>query len=127
MLHFFSRRAREKCLAVYCFLVRLYFYSDAKMREVEDKLDSMGRSLLQLHKEFYKNFQKGFCDGGKMQATPNVHTFWHLLESRRRSGPLWSTSAEPFESLYSVLQRCYKAGTKNTPKQVIENFYLSNT
>ena len=113
-------------MAVYTFLVRLYNYGDEHMAETEAALEEEGISLEQLHKEFYRHFQLGFCNDNK-KATPNVHAFWHLLESRRRCGPLWSTSAEPFESLYAVLQRCYKAGTRNTPKQVMENFYMSNT
>ena len=44
---------------------------------------------------------------------------------RKMSGvPLYATSAEPFESLYSVVRRSYHSGTRNIPKQVLENGYL---
>ena len=120
----FYRSARRTCIAVYVYLVRLYFYSDDKMNHVEQVLQCIGTSLEQLHEWFYKYFQEGFCTKERQNAVPNVHAFFHLLESRRRSGPLWQTSAEPFEALYAVLRRGYKAGTHNTPKQVMQNFYM---
>ena len=44
---------------------------------------------------------------------------------RQESGvPLYTTSAEPFESLYSVVRRSYHSGTRNVPKQVLENGFL---
>ena len=59
------------------------------------------------------------------RSTINVHMFSHLHEIRKRTGvPLWVTSAEDFESVYAVMRRCYWSGTKNTPKQILENYYL---
>ncbi len=115
-------------LLVYTFLVRLYHYSDEEMERAKQALfRSTGRTLKDLHSIFYSAFQKGFCKFRPRNAwhpTINVHCFSHLEESRRRSGPLHTTSAEPFESLYAVLRRCYRPGTRNTNKQIFENFYM---
>ena len=55
----------------------------------------------------------------------NVHLFFHLWQARKQTGvPLWRTSAEPFEAMYAVARRCYFSGTRNVPKQIMENCYL---
>ncbi len=84
----------------------------------------MNGSLNELHKLFYTYYEEGFCDTPKEKVTINVHTFLHLLESRRRNGPLWQTSAEDFESLFAIIRRSFEAGTRNVPKQILRNFYL---
>ena len=44
---------------------------------------------------------------------------------RKASGvPLYESSAEPFESLYSVVRQAYHSGTRNIPKQILENGFL---
>ena len=115
-------------LLVYCFLVRLYHYPDDEMDKAKQLLfRQTGRTLSDLHSLFYSSFQRGFCKFRQIKAwhpTINIHTFMHLEESRRRTGPLHKTSAEPFEALYAVLRRCYKPGTRNTNKQMFENFYM---
>ncbi len=117
-------------MAVYCFLVRTYHYSDDVLEKVEIALqESTGMSLKYLHRIFYKSFQKAFCRPGTdkekaQRPTINVHVFQHLLESRQRTGPLHETSTEPFEAFYSVLRRCYRPGTRNTTKQAFENFFI---
>jgi hypothetical protein len=122
---FFCRTAAKKGLAIYTFLVRLYQYDDDRLEETERALETAGEwSLESLHREFYKGYEDGFCTKTRENPTINIHTFSHLLESRRRNGPLWQTSAEDFESMYAVMRRCYEAGTRNTPKQILENYYL---
>ena len=59
------------------------------------------------------------------RQVPNVHAFYHLHQMRVRSNaPLYETSAEPFEALYAVARKAFKAGTRNTPLQAMENVYL---
>ncbi len=114
-------------MAIYSFLVRLYMHKDDVLeRAVHILRQGHGLELKDLHKRFYEEFQDGFCSSTvrKMGPTINLHCFYHLEESRRRSGPLYRTSAEPFEAMYAVFQRCYQAGTSNTPKQILQNFYL---
>ncbi len=123
------RRHRAAAMQLYVFLVRLYHYKDDRLEQVERELSGYPATLEELHTRFYKEFEKGFNDlkAIKVQKTPiNVHTFAHLLESRRRTGPLYQTSAEPFESMYAVLRRCYRVGTRNTGKQAFENHYMRN-
>ncbi len=121
---------RKKAMLYYCFLMRLYHEEDDVMHGVEADLELDSNTTLEdIHDEFYKEYVAGFCkvktDKEKpMRPTINIHVFQHLLESRRRTGPLQGTSTETFEALYSVLRRCYKAGTKNTPKQAFENHYM---
>ena len=122
------REAKRKALALYTFLVRLYFYDDDKMQQVESLLHAGYQTTLEeLHMDFYRKFELGFCVASNHRVVPNAHAFFHLLESRRRTGPLPDTSAEPFESLYAILRRCFRAGTRNTPKQIVENFYIKDT
>ncbi len=121
------RKSKAKAVAVYSFLVRLYMHDDDVLeRAVHILRQDHGLELKDLHKIFYEEFQDGFCSSSvrKMGPTINLHCFYHLEESRRRCGPLYRTSAEPFEAMYAVFQRCYQAGTTNTPKQILQNFYL---
>ena len=122
------RKNKKLAIAIYVFLVRLYHYDNDRLEQVErELLEDYQQTLTDLHVAFYAAFQKGFCKAKqKMRPTINVHSFLHLEESRKRTGPLHTTSTEPFESLYARLSRCYKPGTKNTGKQLMENFYLHN-
>ncbi len=119
-------------IEIYSFLVRLYHYEDNVLHEAEAELkQSSGISLEDLHDLFYRCFIKGFCKQKTekqkaLRPTINLHTFSHLLESRRRSGPVHKTSTEAFESMYGVLRRCYRPGTRNTGKQAFENFYIKH-
>ncbi len=122
----------RRAIAIYSFLVRAYHYDDDVLEKVETSLrQTVDKSLADLHRYFYDYFDEGFCqkeDKKKKQkarnATINVHVFSHLLESRRRTGPLQDTSTEDFESMYGVLSRCYVAGTRNTNKQCFQNHYI---
>ena len=59
------------------------------------------------------------------KAVGNVHAFAHLYRARVETGvPLWATSAEEFEAFYSVVRRSYVSGTRNVPRQILENTYL---
>ena len=127
------RISMRRAITVYAFLVRLYHYGDDVMRTAEASLLRVsGKSLEDLQRLYYLYLKEGFCceknekkKKKARNATINVHCFAvHMLESRRRSGPLQQTSTEAFESLYGVLQRCYTAGTRNTPKQCFENHYM---
>ncbi len=123
----------RQAIAIYAFLIRLYHYDDDVMARCEANLQqTTGKSLEDLHRIFYAKFEERFCqrkNEKKKQkarnATINCHVFSHLLESRRRSGPLQQTSTEDFESTYGVLSRCYVAGTRNTNKQCFENHYIN--
>lgn len=114
-----------RATAIFTFLFRLYHYEDHRLDEAEQVLqEDMGCGLQGLHLMFYEDFQAGFCRGAKENCTINLHTFMHLLESRRRTGMLWETSTEPVEAVYSVMRRSYRVGTSNIPKQIMEKFYL---
>ncbi len=106
------------------FLTRLYNYEDCTLDCVRQELEGEGSSLEDLHRRFYEEYQRGFCTKPGEKPFINVHTFRHLEQQRRRTGPLWRFSAEDFESLYSVMRRCYQVGTTNPSKQALENFYL---
>lgn len=112
-------------MAMYCFLLRLYHYSDSRIDYVEGYLSRKGQAdLNQKHLTWYEDFEKGFCVKPKHTLPMNAHCFLHLLRSRRHSGPLWRTSTEPFEAIYAVMRRCYKVGTPNTSKQAMQNYYV---
>ena len=123
----FSRLYRRHVLLIYVFLSRLYHYGDWQLDEAETKLEENGLTLKDLHRLFYDGYQRGFCVKAKEKVRINAHTFSHLEEIRKRKGPLGGFSTEPFESLYAVMRRCYRAGTINTSKQAMENFYMRDT
>ncbi len=118
-----TRYYRRHALLYFSFLTRLYNYEDAVLLKVEEYLARTGRNLQTLHRLFYDTFQRGFCGKTSEKPTINFHTFCHLEDVRKKAGPLWGYSAESFESLYSVMRRCYRVGTPNTSKQAIVNFY----
>ncbi len=114
----------RKCLAVYCFLVRLHYQEDDRFQEVMQHLRNSNLDLEKLHRLYYLLFESGFCTRDNERCTINIHTFYHYAHAREKMGPLWKTSAEPFESAYSVLRRLFRCGTRNTCKQVLENYYM---
>ncbi len=123
------RKARAKAMALYCFIIRVYYYDNDTYERVKFILLELHSTTMQdLHNLFYKTYQEGFCSRNlkkKLRPTINLHVFSHLQKSRERNGPLCETSAEPFEALYSVIRRsCYRPGTPNTSKQILENYYL---
>ncbi len=112
-------------MLLFAFLCRLYYLEDNDFAAVrESLLCTAGRTLQELHDDFYAAYQRGFCTGPKENATINIHTFSHLHKVREAVGPLHKNSAEEFEATYAVLRRCYRPGTWNVPKQIFENFYL---
>ncbi len=116
-------------MVLYCFLIRVYYYDNATMDRVKFVLLELnGTTLQQLHDQFYRSYQAGFCSKNlkkKLRPTINLHVFSHMQKSREMNGPLCDTSAEPFEALYAVIRRsCYRPGTPNTSKQIMQNFYL---
>ncbi len=119
-----SRYYRKQALLYFTFLSRLYNYEDETLRKVEEYLGRTGRNLQTIHRLFYDVFQRGFCTKSSGKVTINFHTFMHLDEVQKKTGPLWRNSTESFESMYGVMRRCYKVGTPNTSKQAMENFYL---
>ncbi len=118
-------------MATYTFLLRAYFYNDDILEQAENALmQATGMTFKYLHRVFYNSYRKGFCKKGNnkekaQRPTINVHVFQHLLESRKKSGEVHLTPTEPFEAFYSVLRRCYRAGTRNTTKQSFENFFIN--
>ena len=121
---FCFRFHRKKAMLYLVFLTRLYNYDDDTLHCVVQDLEEQGTSLEDLHERFYVEYQRGFCCKPEEKPFINVHTFRHLAEQRQRTGPLWRFSAEEFESLYSIMRRCYHPGTTNISKQALENFFL---
>ncbi len=114
----------RKCLTIYSFLMRAHYQEDNVYEDIKRDLEDRNLNMEKLHRLYYLLFESGFCTRDKERCTMNIHTFYHLHHARERMGPLWKTSAEPFESAYSILRRLYRPGTRNTAKQVLENFYL---
>ena len=117
----------RQALTIYAFLVKCYYEDDQTYELAKDVLADQRLSFKKLHTKFYNAYNFGFARRPKEKCTINVHTFWHLHQLRERIGPLWKTSAEPFEAMYAVLRRLYVPGTKNTTKQMMENFYMRQT
>ena len=121
----------RQAIKVDAFLTRLLNFEDEVIDRAEAALHRDSNVTLQdHHDDFYGKFQDGFCTEPTKQSkalrpTINVHVFLHLSEHRRRSNrQLYETSSEPFESLYGVIRKCYRAGTRNVTKQIFENVYM---
>ncbi len=76
----------RRAIEVYAFLVRLLNFDDEVITRAETALQQdSGVSLEDLHNDFYKSFQEGFCrEGDKthkaLRPPVNVHVFSHLSE-----------------------------------------------
>ncbi len=121
---FTFRIEMRKCMTVYTFLVRAHYLEDDELEEVKRELEENNLDLEKLHRLYYLLFERGFCTRDNERCTINIHTFYHYAHAREKMGPLWKSSAEPFESAYSILKRLYCPGTRNVCKQVMENFYM---
>lgn len=60
------------------------------------------------------------------QYTYNVHQLLHLGLSVRRWGPLWATSAFPFENFNGYLSKCIH-GSKHMGQQIINNILITQS
>ena len=56
----------------------------------------------------------------------NAHLFWHLLDIRKKTGPLMENSTEGYEAFYHRCLRGFRKGTRNVPKQIMESVYTSD-
>ena len=77
-----------------------------KMDIMEEELDKCEQDLL----TFVARYETFY---GVQHMTFNVHAIMHLVNSIRQSGPLWATSAFPFENNIYFLKECF-----NVPKSV---------
>jgi len=118
-------------MAVYTFLVRLYFYDNDTLDDVVEQLArdmNCDRPMETLHSGFYNLFYEGFCDKPNRREIPfpNLHVFYHAYLSRKKSGRPWhETSTEAFEAKFANIPRFCKPGTRNIPKQILENSYVA--
>jgi len=69
---------------------------------------------------FIKDFEKLY---GKCNLTYNVHQLSHIADTVRCWGPLWTTSAFPFESGNGMLMKLFN-GTQGLPAQVSRRFSI---
>ncbi|XP_074096746.1 uncharacterized protein LOC141525943 [Cotesia typhae] len=57
---------------------------------------------------------------GVSSITFNLHSLLHIVESVRQSGPLWASSAFPFESMIFLIKRCI-TGVSGVSNQIINS------
>ncbi len=65
-----------------------------------------------------------FCTREDERESINTHHFHHMWEVREHNGPVWKYSGETFESILGILKRLHCPGTRNTPKQIMENHWI---
>lgn len=126
----YFRRDAAAALALFSFLVRVYYSDNETMAQVERELrETSDTTLDRLNDLFYDLYQRAFS--GRVARTKyewctiNTHHFYHVLKVRRKLRQSWhDVSAEPFESFYGILQQCYRKGTLNVPKQLITHSYM---
>lgn len=88
---------------------------------LQDKIKTRSVLLSELAlKKFVIEFQRIY---GKDHMTFNIHLLTHIAQSVKQWGPLWATSAFPFESNMGTLLK-YFNGTQNVPSQIVRKFML---
>ncbi|XP_051173434.1 uncharacterized protein LOC127289509 [Leptopilina boulardi] len=105
----FRRILPDKCLEHFALLVNTVF-TLLKTEITPQELLKCELDMVQ----FVGDFEGLY---GKNSITFNVHILLHLVESVRRSGPLWVTSAFCFESHLHVLKQ-YVLGPKKPEQQM---------
>ncbi|XP_034944902.1 uncharacterized protein [Chelonus insularis] len=85
-------------------------YIDSELKRAEILLQLFVRDI----KELYRD----------RQYTYNVHQLLHLTLCIERWGPLWSTSAFPFENVNGMLAKCVH-GTKNLGQEMANNLKIA--
>ncbi len=76
-------------------------------------------SLVDLQKELYEWQQHFESTVHCYSSHYNMHLLQHALKSRLKTGPLWTTSTERFESMYGDAKRNYHLGTMSVGKQIL--------
>ncbi len=109
-------RRLERLLATYNFLIRTLHLDDEQYGRVKASIDLP--RLLQL---VVNDHAVAFAGRGESY---NAHVAKHLLESRERTGPLYATATDKYESSYAILIECFRKGTTNVAKQALENWYM---
>ena len=112
-----SDRKVAAFLALYGFLCRVLYQDDEEFSELEAELDLDGlfKTFLQAHSDVMK----------PISLTYNQHVFGrHALQMRRTSGAPWKTSTARFEASYANVAASYAKGTRNVPKQILQNSFV---
>ena len=102
----------RKILLLYNFVVRALYSSD----EIFNSLDAdqiMQRSVQGFLEEYSGLFTPG-------ALTFNLHGFSHLLDVRRRHGPVHKYSTNKYESMYAETRYSYYPNTPSIPKQILQ-------
>lgn len=87
--------------------------------------ETIGRSQLEeaeiLLKSFVYQIKRLYSD---RELSYNIHQMLHLVLVVKRWGPLWATSAFPFENFNGFLANCAH-GTKNIGQEIINNLAIT--
>lgn len=102
----------EKCFQSYLLLVSSIYTLIIDHISEKDLLISEMNIL-----EFVRDCQILY---GINSKTFNLHSLLHVVESVRQSGPLWSSSAFPFESMIFFIKR-YVTGISGVSNQIINS------
>ena len=129
-----------EAVAIYLFICKAFNMENEELEAIKEHLarpeDEQARprtvlSFPKLMHKLYERMSESFLTAmdcprkkNKPSVKPNAHCLFHLYYYRMRTGvPLYVTSAEAFESSYAPQQRAFWKGTKNVPKQILENTY----
>ncbi len=105
----------RRVVLAYSFLIRACYSDDDTLRLVEESV-----KLDKVLQRFLVEWEQAF---NSLVTTYNLHKMNHLLESRRKHGPLWEYSTARQESMYAKLK--YESKCNNVPKQILHNFYAA--
>ncbi len=106
----------RKIMLIFCFMYRALELNERDFAIVEERIDLQG--LLRTMEGLYT------AAFGRGEHTFNDHNYFrHLLETRRRCGPLSQYASWKYESMFSYLKKCFRAGTRHEGKQMLQRFY----
>ncbi len=106
----------SKMFLLFAFLQRAVELPGRAFQELET-----AHSLDELLSEWYRLVDEEF---DHRHSVYNVHIVGtHLLEARRRLGPLFQVSSWPLEGIFKYVN-CSYSGSTNVPKQILTNMLL---
>ncbi len=111
-----GERNLSKMFLLFAFLQRAVELPGRAFEELESS-----HNLDELLSEWYRLVDEEF---DHRHSVYNVHIVGaHLLEARRRLGPLFKVSSWPLEGIFKYVNSSYR-GSTNAPKQIVTNMLL---
>ena len=105
-------RMVRKVLLMYTFILRAVYSDDDVFFHIDSTIN-----LQKMVTIFLREYAALFSVGA---ITFNPHSFSHLVDVRKRHGPVHLYSTNKFEGMYAKTRYSYYPNTPNVPKQILQ-------